>query len=418
MGVSDCVGQGTSVKNGAKKTDATVPVLRKISASAVLGALTTGSVLDATGLMEATGLTRPTVLTVCDELAGLGWLEEVGAGAGTARAGRPSRRFALRARAGFVLGIDLGATKLQVCLADLSGAVVAESAEPWRDEHVAAPERLATVRSRIWTLLDETGVAASEVMAAGMAVPAPIGPDGHAIALESYLPGLSALDLRLALRPDFEWPLLVDNDANLAVIAERWLGVAQNVDDVVVLLSGERLGAGIFLGGKLIRGCGSAGEMRFLELVEGVGNTDAIGGMCRELGAIAAAEVRAGERPEAPGGSELLRLCGNVPADVTAEMVIEAARKGDTCARDVVDIVTERTARVIAVVATLLDPRMIVLSGGPAGAGDVLVPALNERLEQFNSQRPRLAASMLAGRAALSGTVRVALDHAFDSLLL
>lgn len=401
--------------NGTKKTEATVPVLRKISASAVLEALIAGSLLDASGLMEATGLSRPTVLAVCDELLALGWLEEVET-AGSARAGRPSRRFGLKASAGYVVGIDLGATKLHICLSDLAGTVIAEHLESWRDEHVGAPERLLTVRRRIRSILTESGVDPVRVLAAGMAVPAPVRPDGHAVALESYLPGLAALDLRLALRPDFDWPLLVDNDANLAVVAERWLGVAQDIDDVVVLLSGERLGAGIFLGGHLIRGCGAAGEMRFLQLVEGVGNTDAIGGMCRELGAVAAAEVLDGERP-APRASELVRLCGGVPAAVTAEMVLTAARGGDPAAQDVVDVVTERTARVVAVVATLLDPQMIVLSGGPAGAGDVLLPLLDRALDQFDAQHPTLAASTLADRAALHGTVRIALDHAFESLL-
>jgi predicted NBD/HSP70 family sugar kinase len=334
------------------------------------------------------------------------------------RSGRPARRFALNAAAGYVLGIDLGATKLQLGLSDLAGNIVAEWSEKWRDEHVGAPERLLVARQAIREVLTQAGVEASSVMASGMAVPAPVRPDGHAVALESYLPGLAALDLRLALRPDFDWPLIVDNDANLAVIAERWRGVAQDVDDVVVLLSGERLGAGICLGGQLIRGGGSAGEMRFLELVEGVGNTDAIGGMCRELGAIAAAETLAGERPWSPhDDSELLRLCDGIPAAVDAEMVINAARKGDPAAHEVLKVVTERTARVIAVVATLLDPQMIVLSGGPAGAGDVLIPSLDEELDGLNSAHPHLAASILAGHAALLGAVRVALDQAFASLL-
>lgn len=383
-----------------------------------MGALVSGARLDASELMEATGLSRPTVLTVCDELLKLGWVTEIETPPGLAiRSGRPSRRFALNAGAGYVLGIDLGATKLQLCLSDLAGTIIAERSERWRDEHVGAPERLLVARQATRQVLAQCGVDPSKVMAAGMAVPAPVRPNGHADALESYLPGLAALDLRLALRPDFNWPLIVDNDANLAVIAERWIGVAQDVDDVVVLLSGERLGAGICLGGQLIRGGGSAGEMRFLELVEGVGNTDAIGGMCRELGAIAAADLLSGERRESPNDSELLRLCGRIPAAVDAEMVINAARTGDSAAREVLEVVTERTARVIAVVATLLDPQLIVLSGGPAGAGDVLIPSLDQKLNGFNSAHPRLAASTLTDHAALRGAVRVALDHAFASLL-
>ena len=81
-------------------------------------------------------------------------------------------------------------------------------------------------------------------------------------------------------------------------------------------------------------------------------------------------------------------------------------------------MVTERTARVIAVVATFLDPQMIVLSGGPAGAGDVLIPSLNKELDGLNSAHPHLAASTLTDHAPLLGAVRVALNHAFASLLV
>jgi predicted NBD/HSP70 family sugar kinase len=421
----------------AKRTAATAPVLRRITAEAVLQTLMSGDELTAGDLISATGLSRPTVHSVCDELIRRGWVLEKGAAAAPATAapgtassvglpqdgtavgtgGRPSRRYSLHPGAGFVAGVDLGATKISCCLADLRGQIVVESTEPWRDEHVGAPERVLIARRILRELLDQAGLDAGKVLAAGMAVPAPVTGGGHAVALESYLPGMAALDLRKVLQPDFDWPLLVDNDANLAVMAERWRGTAMGVDNVVVLLAGERLGAGICLGGRLVRGAGAAGEMRFLELVEGVGNTDAVGGMCRELGAIAAAEVIAGDRPAPRGGSELVRLCGRNPEAVTAEMVIEAARRGDPAAVEVVDVVMERTARAAAVVSTLLDPELLVLAGGPAGAGDVLLPVFDRQLGKLNAAHPRLAASTLGDHAALMGAVRAALDHAFEHLL-
>ena len=406
----------------AKRTAATAPVLRRITAEAVLTVLAVGDELTAGDLIAATDLSRPTVHSVCDELIGRGWVLETGGAAspaatGTQPGGRPSRRYTLNAGAAFVAGIDLGATKVSCCLTDLRGRIIVETTEPWRDEHVGALERVQIARRIMQELLDQAGLDAGKVLAAGMAIPAPVTDDGHAVALESYLPGMAALDLRTALQPDFQWPLLVDNDANLAVLAERWCGAAQGVDNVVVLLAGERLGAGICLGGRLIRGGGAAGEMRFLELVEGVGNTDAIGGMCRELGAVAAAEILGGDGPVAPGESILLELAGRRPEDVTAEMVVEAARRGDPAAVEVVAVVMDRTARAAAVVSTLLDPELLVLAGGPAGAGDVLLPALDRHLGGLNSARPRLAASTLGDHSALVGAVRAALDHAFTHLL-
>ena len=144
--------QGGGESMSPKRTAATAPVLRRITAEAVLQALVSGDELTAGDLMSATGLSRPTVHSVCDELIGRGWVTETGAAPAPASVGertaiqvaastggRPSRRYALNAGAGLVAGIDLGATKISCCLADLRGRIVVETTEPWRDEHVGAP---------------------------------------------------------------------------------------------------------------------------------------------------------------------------------------------------------------------------------------------------------------------------------------
>ena len=153
-----------------KRTAATAPVLRRITAEAVLQALVSGDELTAGDLMSATGLSRPTVHSVCDELIGRGWVTETGAAPAPASVGertaiqvaastggRPSRRYALNAGAGLVAGIDLGATKISCCLADLRGRIVVETTEPWRDEHVGAPERIMIARRIMKELLAEAG---------------------------------------------------------------------------------------------------------------------------------------------------------------------------------------------------------------------------------------------------------------------
>ena len=88
------------------------------------------------------------------------------------------------------------------------------------------------------------------------------------------------------------WPnitgatVLTENDANLAALGERWRGAAQGVDDLAVLLAGERLGAGLLESGRLLHGSqGGAGEMAFLDRVEGVGNADGIALLARTWGA-------------------------------------------------------------------------------------------------------------------------------------
>ena len=111
--------------------------------------------------------------------------------------------------------------------------------------------------------------------------------------------------------------VLAENDANLAALGERWRGAARGVDDLAVLLAGERLGVGLIESGRLLHGSqGGAGEMAFLDRVEGVGNADGIALLARMWGAEAAA---------ARSETAIAELAGGVPGAVTAEMVFAAA---------------------------------------------------------------------------------------------
>lgn len=370
----------------------TTPLLRRMNAAAVLDAMRSSTApLTGTDLMGSTRLSRPTVHAVCGELLRRGLITEIeGRVPDTgSQPGRRPRQYLFNARAGFVLGIDLGAKKVTARLADLRGDAVAERTTTFRHERVRAGTRLDGVRQTAQQVLDEAGVEPSAVRAVTMGVPAPVGSDGHVMASQAYLPGLARHDLRGALST-FGWTTHVENDANLAVIGERWRGVAQGCDNVIELLAGYRLGSALFMDGRLIRGsAGRAGELTFLSLVEGVGNTDAIA-----------------ELTEQAAGAE-----------VPVEEVFEAARSGDPAAVEIVGGVLDRIARVVAIFGTFLNPELVVISGGVAGAGDLIVPGLEQRVPALTQSPPRIVASALEDHAVVTGAIRVALDDVEATIL-
>jgi len=289
----------------------------------------------------------------------------------------------------------MGATSVRAAVADLRGTVTGELSTGFRHDRVPAAERLATTLEVCAAALHAADVRADQLVGAVLGVPAPAGVDGHVAASEDYyLPGLAALDLRTALAPLTDVSVQVENDANLAVQAERWLGVAGGLDDVVLVLAGERLGAGICLGGRVVRGHrGGAGEMGFLDLVAGVGDADAIGNLVRR------------------------RSSAELGRTVRAEHVFAAARAGERRALGVLDTVARRIARALAVLATLLDPELIVIGGAVAAAGEILLTPLERELALVTARPVRLAASTLADRGVLLGAVRVALDDVRPRLL-
>ncbi|MEP6563008.1 MAG: ROK family transcriptional regulator [Nakamurella sp.] len=417
--------------------------MRRLNAHIVLEYLRDSGAVTATEIMAATGLSRPTVHAVCDDWIGLGWVTEV-EGRKPEGAGRPGRRnrcYEFNSRAGFVLGIDLGATSIRVRLSDLRGENLAEEIHHSGHAEISGRDRIAQTRRTIKLVLTAAGVAAESVLATAVGVASPVDSGGRAYGAEHYLRGLSGDDLRKLIGRGYSWPVLLENDADLAVLGERWRGVAVGIDNIIVLLAGERLGAGMYLSGRLIRGHrGGAGEMAFLRFVDQVGNTDGIAQTARKLGTLAVGleAVLAGEAvpvphalpasnaiassaatatsgatpaPETRFRSRLFTLAEGDPNRVEAGMVFAAARDSDQVAHRIVEQVAERMARIIGILATLLNPEVLVLAGAFAPSLDVLLPPLNRRVAAYTEQLLTVRASGLGDNGVVLGATRLAIDH-------
>ncbi len=399
---------------------ATSALLRRLNATAVLDVLRDTGPVTAAELMTATGLSRPTVHTVCDLLIARGWVTELDSIKTTSGVGRRARCYQFNATAGYVFGVDLKVEQVSVLLSDLRGATVGSLTRSFDDPLAPARERVRVTRRLIAAVLAASGVAPERVAATVVAVPAALEDSGRVHASEAYLPGMAGTDLRTAIGKGYSWPVLVGNDANLAVLGERWRGAGRGVDNLIVLLAGERIGAGIYLAGRLISGSnGTAGEMHFLELVDQVGSMNGIDYFLRTLGAEAVAsagqEVLAGkvELPvvgENGSGSLRARASGH-PDRVDAQMVADAARAGDPVAIGVIEQVADRIARIVAVLGALLNPELVVVAGPSESTIEVLLTPLEQLLPKYTLFPPAVAATMLGDRGVLLGAVRLAIDH-------
>ncbi|NUS00769.1 MAG: ROK family protein [Kribbellaceae bacterium] len=392
-------------KPPATPPTATPTMLRRVNAGKVLGVLTRARVMTGTGLIEATGLTRATVHAVCNDLISMGWVVELDPG--RTSVGRPSRRFEFNSHAGYVLGIDIGAARTTVLVSDLRGETVAKAGRSVAG--VKTPgERTELVHETVVEALASAGVSDAEVLAAGVGVAAPVDREGNLLVDDEFWRRFDS-GLSSRLTELHGWPVLLENDANLATLGEHWRGEARNVDDLVVLLAGERFGSGLMDSGRLLHGSrGGAGEMVFLKLVEGVGNTHGIARIARENGAAAVADeaIETSLRQLATDG------------EVTAEQVFRAAADGDKVAQGILHDIADRTARVIATLGTLFNPELVVIGGAVAQAAAALIPDIEEQLPRYTSTPLRVAVSSLGDAIVSVGAVRHALNyverHALD----
>src|SRR4029077_4085714 len=173
--------------------------------------------------------------------------------------------YALRPDAAFVLGIDLGGTKLHVALADLHGVTVAESIEPTASDGGEAG--VAQIGRMTDGLLRRAGVSAQRLRGGVMGSPGIIDPASGGIVIAPNIAGLDSLDVRAALRARLGIDIAIENDVNLAAIGEHWRGNSRKARTFAFIALGTGIGMGIFANGHLVRGArGAAGEVAYLPL--------------------------------------------------------------------------------------------------------------------------------------------------------
>ncbi|MFH0241108.1 ROK family protein [Streptomyces sp. HK10] len=365
-------------------------LLRRINSAVVLRALRAADGPPTlSDLAQAAELSRPTVEGVVEQLVEAGLAAEAAVGPGDVRRqGRPARRYRFRAEAGHLLGIEIGPHRVAAVLSDLRGRRLGTVGRTV-SEQATADERLERARAVVAELLRTCEVPRSTLRAVGAGSPGIVEADGM-VRLCTALPGWTGLPLGERLRRSFRCPVLVENDANAAALAEHWKGAATGVDDMVFVLAGLSPGAGSLIGGRLHRGFGgAAGEIGALHL----------------LGREATPE-------------HLLSTTGEPlhPLDEAAvARVFTLAREGDERARQAVERFIRRLVHDVAALVLALDPELVVVGGWATGLDGVLDP-LRRELERYCLRPPRVALSLLGGEAIATGALRLALDHVEEEL--
>lgn len=347
-----------------------------------------------TQLVGDTGLSRPTVEGVIEGLVETGLVAEVeqppqpDGQPAAGRRGRPARWFRFRAEAGHILGIEIGVHDIRIILADLAGVVVGSHFRPV-EETLDAEERLTAVRSVVAEVLRKAGVSRDNLWAVGVGTPGIVDRDGT-VQLGTAMAGWTGLDLGARLRRSFRCPVMIENDANLAAIAEHWQGAAVGADDVVFVMAGLSPGAGSLINGRLHRGFGgAAGEIGALHLL--------------------GQEVTP-ERLLSTTGKPL-----NPLDEAAVARVLKLAREGDEVAQVATDRFLTRLVQSVAALVLAIDPQLVVVGGWAAGLDGVLDP-LRERLARFTLRAPEVALAALGSEVVAMGALRVALDQVEEQL--
>lgn len=382
-------------------------LLREINDRAALELLLATGPMTRGQIGDLTGLSKVTASQTLARLEERGLVEVVGEQAGGR--GPNAALYSVVPSSAYVAGLDVGPEFVSTAIADIHGRTVAEVtvAPNGHDDPVAV------VHSAVVKACRSAKVGLAKLSGVVIGTPGVVDPRSGDVHFSFDLPHWHE-GIHEALARDLRREVTIENDVNLAAIAERVSGAAQGVDDFVLLWAGRGIGLAVMLGGKLHRGTsGSAGEIGYLPVP----------------GVPLAEDVRAlpGRLPSLAGGlqslisaeavTELARGYG-FAADTAGECVQVAVAAG-TSGEALLDEVAHRLALGVASVCVVLDPGLVVLAGevGRAG-GAALTTRVEEAVARICPIRPSVATTAVEGNPVLRGAVLAALDQAREEIFV
>jgi glucokinase-like ROK family protein len=308
------------------------------------------------------------------------------AGVGRSTGGRAPRKVRFRGEAAAVVGVNLGATRMDIAVTNLAAEVLATREETW--DIARGPEM--TLR-RLETLIEQavadSPVSRADIVGIGVGLPGPVEfATGRPVAPPT-VPGWNDYPVRDRLTGHFGVRVVVDNDVNTMAVGERRAGLARGVDNFVFVKVGTGIGAGLFSNGVLHRGAGgAAGDIGHIAIEGGSTVLCRCGRLgCLEAYAGGAALARQAQEAAGNGHSkyltEVLKTSGSAP---TAEDVTRGASAGDPVCLQLLNQAAWRLGQAMSGCVNFFNPSLIVFGGGVSRAGDLLLPGIRRAVLELS----------------------------------
>lgn len=372
-------------------------LLRELSEQAILGTIFREGPITRPEIAERTKISKPTVSAVVNRLVQAHLVQPAGERPG--RRGRTPIAFVVDSAAGFVVGVDIGSTRLRIAAANIYGEQLQEHELETETGAKAVGEQITAAVERI---ARELRPSHGRLLAMGVSTPGVVDPATRRVtSLAYHLSTSGQLDSLAKLEARFRVPVLVDNDVNVAAIGEKWRGLASSVPTFVFVTIGAGVGMGIVIDNELYRGFhGAAGEIGYLPLA-----SDPFDEQHRRFGGL----------EDEVGAAGILNAYNRAAGDGTraesAREVFERVRAGDPAAREVIENEARRIGLAIATVCAVVDPELVVL-GGRIGGAPELLPPVRGTVSRLLPLPTRIEISALAERAALEGALAMGLREA------
>lgn len=377
----------------------------------MLGVLQARGAASQTDIARETGLSRTTVSGLVAELAAEGVVaqrSEAVRRAPSPSGGRPPTLLSLDPSSGGFLGIDFGRESVRVAVANRVGELLAEARSDRLEVALEAGEALGRAERMVAAVLAQAALQPERLIAAGVAVSAPVLADAPRFASGVIFPAWSGIDVTRRLGGRLGVPVYLGNDANLGALAEATFGAGRSVRNLLYVGLSEGIGGGVIIDRSIYHGqTGAAGELGHIVI-----NPDGQVCRCGNRGCLAtvaggAALTDALRQTHGPG--------------VTFDELIALLHGGDIGATRLVADAGHAVGRALAGICSLLDPGLVIIGGELAPAGEPLLDSIRESLDRWTSpasgHRYNVVLGELGAQAEVLGAIALAMNEISDEML-
>ena len=303
------------------------------------------------------------------------------------------------------IGVDIGGTNIKIALVDFDGKIIYSNTTPTRAE-MGYEAGVNNIKQAIKELMQETGADNKSIEAIGFGLPGQIDYKAGIVKNLPNIPGWVNIPLAKIIEDEFSIPTRLDNDVRCAALGELNFGAGKDCQNLICITVGTGIGSGIVLNGKLVRGASNAaGEIGHIKMDMTGGPLCGCGDYgCFEAYASGPAIVTMAKEYISGGKSAKYKEMAT-DGIITPYVVAQAALQGDAVSVQIFKQMGKIIGTGLSSVINLLNPEKIIIGGGVADAGDILLEPIRKTI--LDRAMPIQAAAVEVVPAQLANTAGV-----------
>ena len=282
------------------------------------------------------------------------------------------------------IGIDVGGTNVKIALVDKSGKIIYSNSVPTYAK-MGYEYTVNNIKQAIKDLMKETNTIAKDIDGIGFDFPGQVDYKTGVVKLAPNIPGWVNVPIAQMIEEEFHIPTRIDNDVRCAALGEMKFGAGQGCENFVCITVGTGIGSGLVVNGQLVRGASNAaGEIGHIKLqmkdglICGCGDTGCLEAYASGPSIVAMAQdyIKGGK------STKFREMAAAEGGEITPYMVAKAAEAGDPVAKRIFEIVGEYIGIGLTSVINLLNPEKVIIGGGVAEAGDLLLNPIRKTIKE------------------------------------